>query len=56
MHPLTALMLAEALEKDRRRDLRHQRRWMRVERPARSTTRATGFRLPRIFRLADSKA
>jgi hypothetical protein len=55
MHPLTALMLAEALEDDRRRALRHPR-WMSVERPARSTTRASGFRLPRIFRLADSKA
>jgi hypothetical protein len=56
MLPLTALMLAEALEEDRRRDLRHPRRWMSFERPARSTTRAGGFRLARVFRLADSKA
>lgn len=57
MHPTAALMLAEAIEADRRRDLRHRRHVMNIERSAgpRSTTRPF-FRLPRVFRLADSRA
>jgi hypothetical protein len=58
MHPVAALMLSEAIEADRRRVQQHPRRWMNAEPPAglRSTTRPGGFRLPRVFRLADSKA
>ena len=57
MHPIAALMLSEAIEADRRRVQQHPRRWMNVEMPfgPRSATRPF-FRLPRVFRLADSKA
>jgi hypothetical protein len=56
MHPIAALMLSEAIEDERRRVQRHPRRWMNLERPTRATTTSGGFRLPRPFRLADSKA
>jgi hypothetical protein len=51
-------MLSEAIEADRRRVQQHPRRWMNAEPPAgpRSTMRPGGFRLARVFRLADSKA
>jgi hypothetical protein len=56
MHPMAALMLSEAIDGERRRVQRHPRRWMNPERPGPSATPPSGFRLPRIFRLADSKA
>ena len=56
MHPIAALMLSEALEEERRRVQRHPRRWMNDVRPAGATTTLGILRLPRIFRLADSKA
>ena len=56
MNPIAVLMLSEALEEERRRVQRHPRRWMNTERPAEVAPASGGFRLPRLFRLADSKA
>jgi hypothetical protein len=56
MNPIAALMLSEAIEADRRRVLRHPRRWMTEERPAKPTSASGFLRLPRFFRLAASKA
>jgi hypothetical protein len=56
MQPIAVLMLSEAIEEECRRVLRHPRRWMNDERPAEATKAPGILRLPRFFRLADSKA
>jgi hypothetical protein len=56
MNPTAALMLSEAIEEERRRVLRHPRRWTNDERPAKATKASGILHLPRVFRLADSKA
>jgi hypothetical protein len=59
MHPIAALMLSEALEEERRRVLRHPRRWVNVETAApaeRPAPRAGTIRLPGIFRLTGTRA
>jgi hypothetical protein len=57
MHPIAALMLSESLEAERRRALRHPRRWLNEERPAQAERRASRpgvLGLPRFLRLAGS--
>ena len=56
MNPIAALMLSEAIEEERRRALRHPRRWINDERPALAKKASGILHLPRVFRLAGSKA
>jgi hypothetical protein len=57
MHPIAALILSESLEAERRRALRHPRRWLNEESSAHAERRASSsgiFRFPRFLRLAGS--
>ena len=59
MHPIAALMLSESFEAERRRVLRHPRRFLSEERSAHPERRAPGssfLRIPRFLRPADRAA
>jgi len=53
MHPITALMLTEAIEQERRRAARRRPAGL-PDHDHRDRHTRTTFRLPRIFRLAAS--
>lgn len=54
MHPITALMLTQAIEQDRRRDLERRRRApKRTPNPSRRSPIEAMLRLPRFGRAAS---